>query len=630
MDFGSKLEELNITTDELNRLSKAMKDEKFRELLHEYAQEISNPENKKKYEEELTQLEQERGNEVKFIHPIAHHVLKTSVNEKEKCFINICSNNLINKPTCEAGRAENGQLGQCWSLPHSLTPGRPDRDSKGNKYMIYDVIFHPDTLYIADKNKRFMKLVNSTAIQGVENAFNVTLDKANTIFKKVLYKGVPQPAVIRKRIPDQPKRKESSSHDNTFNIPYPDTMSIKNPKPHSPSLTQSQSLEPIQPHYTIKYRSFVDLQDYRCSRDSTPGLRPKEIIITIDLPLLKTAADVDLNVTDRKLTLQSRKPNYKLKLHLSYPVNEDKGDAKFNKAIKQLIITLTVQSAENYAVDHVEENPPESDHDVIGTADKSDETVHATRQVKEEQRELIILDASCEAHPQENISEQDDDANLSIGEVGSFKINFLESKTEPLHLPKADATLTCKINKTASRSSENAMDGPEKGFLPGACTEKKMFLEPHANKEKIPVVDTQHKQTEGTDLEGTLPQVQNSSANSSNWVTRNSEVESSLISDEANQTNSLSDTMKSFGGFKKIGKLMKDQNSSIKLNYSPVPLNKKVDNIDSSKRSETDLSSSTPPILREKNSKDCSEVIIMDHTTSAALSFQNTLRFELD
>ncbi|KAF4083836.1 hypothetical protein AMELA_G00121880 [Ameiurus melas] len=405
-----------------------MNDEKFCELLHEYAQEISNPENKKKYEEEITQLEQERGMEVKFIHPTAHHVLKTSVDGKEKCFINICSNSLINKPTCEAKRAENGQVGQCWSLPYSLTPGRPDRDGKGNKCMIYDAVFHPDTLYMADKNTRFMKLVNSTATQGVEDAFKVTLDKANSLLKKKQYKGVPQPAIIRKPIPGQPRKEESSPHDKAFRILYPDTMPIKNPTPPSSSLTQNpikqSSLLPIQPHYTIKYRSLVDLQDYRCSRDSAPSPRPKEIVITIDLPLLKSAADVDLNVTDRKLSIESQKPDYKLELQLSYPVDDDKGDAKFNKATKQLTITLAVRPAKNCAVIHVKGNQAESDdRDVMGSANKGNEAVYKAELVKDEQSELNILDASCETQTQENRPvQEEEDEDMRFSSVESLML----------------------------------------------------------------------------------------------------------------------------------------------------------------------------------------------------------------
>lgn len=35
----------------------------------EYAKEIADPENRKRYEEEITQMERERGQDIKFLHP---------------------------------------------------------------------------------------------------------------------------------------------------------------------------------------------------------------------------------------------------------------------------------------------------------------------------------------------------------------------------------------------------------------------------------------------------------------------------------------------------------------------------------------------------------------------------------
>ncbi|XP_066497537.1 protein kintoun [Hoplias malabaricus] len=339
MDFGARLEELKLTTDEVDRLSKALKNEKFREMLHEYAEEISNPENKKRYEEEIMQMERERGINVQFIHRKPHHVLKTSVNSKEKCFINICSNELISKPSLTAGQGKNGDGGQHWSLPYCLIPGRSDQDDTGNTCTIYDVVFHPDTLYIAEKNNRFMKLVNSTATQGIEDAFQVKLDKTNVKALKAKYKGVPHPAIIRKPIPGHPGIEEASADEGLFLIPSPDAAKSSPPQ----NLTEESFPSPQQftvPHYTLKYSSVMDLQDYRCSRYSAPSPRPKEIIITIILPLIKSVGDIVLNVTERDLVMESQKPAYKLELHLSYPVDHDKGHAKFNKSKKELIITL--------------------------------------------------------------------------------------------------------------------------------------------------------------------------------------------------------------------------------------------------------------------------------------------------
>ncbi|XP_016115040.1 protein kintoun isoform X2 [Sinocyclocheilus grahami] len=365
MDF-SKLEEMNLTRDELNRFGEALKDEKFRELLNEYAAEISNPENRRRYEEEITQLEKDRGTSVQFIHPEAHHVLKTR-GARDKLFINICSDQLIDKPSCEAATGRDGEAGYNWRLPFSLTPGRPDRDAAGRSCVVYDVIFHPDALQAAEHSARLLELLHSTAVRGVQDAFHVPLDSSSVKQLKMKYKGVPQAAVIRRPIPGEPQQGSSDPE------PEPGASCAAPPDPGDSR--SSSSNQPTKPHYTVKYRSVVDLQDYRCSRDSGPGARPREIIITVDLPLLGSAQDAEVSVQERRLVLDSQKPAYKLDLPLSYPVDEDKGDAKFNKTKKQLTITLPVQPARSTALHQIRcDEMKSSGEDEDDAADQVPET----------------------------------------------------------------------------------------------------------------------------------------------------------------------------------------------------------------------------------------------------------------
>ncbi|XP_070973260.1 protein kintoun-like [Oncorhynchus clarkii lewisi] len=358
MEFGSKLKDLNMTPDEMGRFTKAFQNEEFRKMLHEYAEEISKPENKKKYEEEIKLLEQERGVDIQFVHPKPYRALKTSMDGRQKCFINICSNDMIRKP--EFRRVdEAGRVGQHWSLPHSLTPGMPDRDAKGNKYTIYDVVFHPDTIHMAGNNPRFMEMVDNTAVEAVENGGKVKLDKNNVRVLKIKYKGTPHASVMRKPLPGQPAKEKPSPLDNHLSFPYPDekqpdtaTNQKESPVPKAEIQSDTQISQrqqnvnspkkPTKPHYTLKYRSFIDLQDFRCSRDSAQSPRPKEIVITIDLPLLRSVADADLDVTERLVSLESKKPAYRLEVPMAYPVDENKGEAKFNKQKKQLVVTLPV------------------------------------------------------------------------------------------------------------------------------------------------------------------------------------------------------------------------------------------------------------------------------------------------
>ncbi|KAF7668698.1 hypothetical protein LDENG_00298410 [Lucifuga dentata] len=350
MDFGEKLKELNITQDEINRFTKAFKDEKFRGMLRDYAAELSDPENRKKYEEEIKLLEKERGSIVEFIHPEPFKALKTSVNGKQKCYINICSSDKVGKPECRGEVSEDGRRGQRWSIPHSLHPGREDRDTKGNKIVIYDVIFHPDTLHMAHKNKKFMHMVDNTAIRAVQDVFKVVLDQNNMTEMKTKYKGIPQPCVSRKPVPGF-KANEPSEESDPLAFPYPDvkrpTESTETPK--TKNNTDSGTIEiqpdktkkPTKPTYTVKYRSFIDMQDFRYSRDSAQSPRPKEIVITFDVPLLKLV-DTNLEVQEKTLLLESKTPAYRLEVPLAYPVDEDKGEAKFNKQKGQLTVTLPV------------------------------------------------------------------------------------------------------------------------------------------------------------------------------------------------------------------------------------------------------------------------------------------------
>ncbi|XP_019471692.1 protein kintoun [Meleagris gallopavo] len=73
-----RLEELELSSEEAERLQRAFRDERFRALFAEYAAELADPEQRRLYEEEVTALERERGVEVRFIHPTPGYVLRTS------------------------------------------------------------------------------------------------------------------------------------------------------------------------------------------------------------------------------------------------------------------------------------------------------------------------------------------------------------------------------------------------------------------------------------------------------------------------------------------------------------------------------------------------------------------------
>lgn len=354
-------EKMDISRDEVNRIGEALKKEEFRKLLVDYCEEISDPENRKLYEKEITQLEKERGVNVTFVHPDPGYVIKTSADGTTKTFLNIATSDKIDKPTSVSSTNGDGQRGLNWSLPYTLAPPRRDIDNKQILCHVYDVVFHPDALHLASRNAAFRKLVNDTAIDAVQEAFKVNLDRANLKFPKISYKGLAKPTVIRKKIDSfDASEMEPSPIDSI----YPAMPSEKKePKVLKPT---DSSADYTIPKYKIVQRRGVEFDEMTNDRDAKLNLTiPNELVVTIDLPLLNTTNEANLDVTNKRIHLSSEKPaKYRLDINLPYDVKEDNGSAKFDKSKRQLIVTLPVVPEKKLKIADFqrEDSGIESDH----------------------------------------------------------------------------------------------------------------------------------------------------------------------------------------------------------------------------------------------------------------------------
>lgn len=125
-------EEFQITDDEARRLKDALKNKEFMDLLIDYAKEISDPVNKKKYEEEIIAMEKQRGQDVRLLKPQSGFVIKTvRLSDNMKVFLNICTSPEVAEYELQH---VNGRTKV--SLPHSLSPEREDFD-KGKVVSYY-------------------------------------------------------------------------------------------------------------------------------------------------------------------------------------------------------------------------------------------------------------------------------------------------------------------------------------------------------------------------------------------------------------------------------------------------------------------------------------------------------------
>ncbi|XP_044231620.1 protein kintoun [Thunnus albacares] len=647
MDVGEKLKELKMTADEISRFTDAFKDEKFREMLRDYAQEISDPANKKKYEEEIKLLEQERGNNIEFIHPEPFRALRTSVNGKQKCYINICANEKVGKPECKWGVSEEGRRGQCWSLPHSLHPGRQDTDPKGNKIMIYDVIFHPDTLHIARRNTRFMDMVDSTAIQGIQDAFKVTLDKSNVREMSTKYKGTPQACVMRKPIPGYKARVPSEQPD-PLAFPYPDekrpttSPATKNSKPIQPQKPK----EPTKPDYTVKYRSFIDLQDFRCSRDSARSPRPKVIVVTIYVPLLKSVTDANLEVKEKNLLLESKKPAYRLELPLAYPVDEDKGEAKFNRQRGQLTVTLPVLPSDEAFEFAVGTAQAVSDDDERQEEKVEEEEEKEGNNGEEEEREVEEKQQNREAEKSE-----EEDNKYEMEEEETWKQQMEVEKSDEIYESRVEEEEEEKLKeqKTEKREAEERKEtGKQKQqdelhedrTLHNRAALKKDYCgtssQCDTSEKHQQTIQKEEKTTETVDgnlkveIHAASNQESHTDVVSSKPATTNTSSPNSVEdccvperAEESSKAPALDEENKSRLGGNRVTRFSEEHTlGSEETIEDDLPTEQIIQNPEPDKK--------PPPVLLREIDQDGNETVISDHSTSAGFTFQNSLLYELD
>lgn len=364
-----KFADLNMTKDELDRFSEAMKKEEFRKLLVEYAEELADPKNREQYEKEITQLEEERGMNVTFIHPDKGFCLKTTQNSDTKCFINICKNDKIDKPTSKA--QEHNQKGKkttglFWEIPHTCSPAREDHDHEKKRCIVYDVVFHPDSYRMGETNDRFKNLLKDSAMDTIERSYNVKLDRVNAkVLKNIAFKGRPTACVIKKKVenfcqndsadPLKPLFDQIREHnldkelddrlnkiDNTIGKKLDDLKDMNN-NISNKNETESKPTHTV-PKYSIVHRGIPEMSDHANQLDSNVinSTRPKEISVSIELPLLKSSQNVNLDVYKTTLELSHESPNYELNIKLPFPVREMEAKAKFDKSKRILNVTLPV------------------------------------------------------------------------------------------------------------------------------------------------------------------------------------------------------------------------------------------------------------------------------------------------
>ena len=185
---------LDMDAKELKAFTKAMEQDEFKSLLSEYVGEISDPKHRPELDQYLKELV-ERGELPPgciLIQPKAGFCIKTSAKKmssdihktffEQKCFINVCFHEAIEKPKQESVTQPDGKKGNSWQLPYRISKGKPDQDNKGALVMTYDCVFHPDVLNFCIHSE-FKKFTCDTAVDGVNRVVQENKEKISSDYK---------------------------------------------------------------------------------------------------------------------------------------------------------------------------------------------------------------------------------------------------------------------------------------------------------------------------------------------------------------------------------------------------------------------------------------------------------------
>jgi len=349
---GPNHKDLAMSDVEANRIDECMKKPEFASLFKEYIDDISNPGNMEEYDQYLRQLEAEGEipDTEEVIRPDKGFCVKiATVDNGAKTFVNLCSTDRVPEPS--QGDAKAGTNydttgskgdGAFWSIPYIHTAVRMDRDKSDQPCHVYDILFSPEALKKGEQHPAFKALMIQTALESLEENGKIKLKNTEgkydySLLKNMTYKGqMVRPHKLKKELPvtDHDTKKKTTPSPATNKKPA-------NKKPTPPKEPE----DPTKPKMTFVHRGELDMSDALASsgsRELPISRRPKELVVRLELPLLESAGDMDLDIKGG--FLEFTVPGvYNLKHKLPFPVDEGSGDAKYNKTLKVLTVTLTVQ-----------------------------------------------------------------------------------------------------------------------------------------------------------------------------------------------------------------------------------------------------------------------------------------------
>jgi len=393
-NISSNRDSINLTVKEAQEFERAFTNKEFRKLMADYVSDISDPKHRAEQDKYIRMLESQKnipeGRQIvrptpgfvlklKYVKDQKNHLSKEKQprkdqkEKKSKLFINIVYSSKIDQPEEEDKDQASNQTQ--WLIPYSVGPLRMENDKSNNLVPTFDCCFHPDAKGYIMKKSGFRNLLVQTAQEGIIEQFrkdgvNVILDSDFHVLKGILYKNGTPPVMMIRDSSFSNQQNKNGKIDKDIDA-FSEVTSMKKgfllrSKTNNNKMKKSINIHPKKsyqnpskigkdrrcPRYTLTERKPFDISENTVQNyNQKTNNRPSHIIYRIELPGINHVADLDLDVSDERLELNSlSKENsatgsegkYSLDLKLPYPVDCGHVTAKFDKSLHRLTVTFPV------------------------------------------------------------------------------------------------------------------------------------------------------------------------------------------------------------------------------------------------------------------------------------------------
>jgi len=366
----------NLSQEDVTKLTRSMKDPEFRSHMDEYCKEISDPAHRKEYLQYLDQLEAKgempEGQTLLRAEPgcCVKTTIKFKNGQNQKCFVNIVHSERLE----DMSEIPDEKGGKHCHLPYSLSPPRPERDNKNENCMTCDFAVSTWTFGQAIQRPQILKMLVDTASDGLTAQFlkgHEEVKKDFKVMRRIQCRGPgarPLPMSVKAELlKDKGKSKQkffSSVMEKSAVTPSElremrKEAKEKQLKPKAPEKDEDEDEKTAKiedkpdptpgrirvPKHKLIHSGSYDLTDFMEASNRPTVMAqniPRMLKLIVELPSVKKSSDVALDVTTDNICIEVV-DKYYLDLPLSYEIDEEKGEAKFDKVKQELTLLLPVK-----------------------------------------------------------------------------------------------------------------------------------------------------------------------------------------------------------------------------------------------------------------------------------------------